>query len=1106
MSLTSDLITQFVKVTNDKKETVNESTVYGTIVEVGDSKYVRLDGAPDGLLTPISKTVNAKDGERVTVMIKNHTATVTGNLSSPAVRTQELEDTNSNVITAFDTVLAIKVDTDNLKADFAEIDTLVTDNVTVTERLEAAIGEIDDLLTNNLTVTGRLDAMEADIKELVVGSLDVTVLDAKYAKIVDLTATNATVHNLEATYGEFEKLTAAEFDAIDATIKNLQTDKLDAKTANITYAKVADLNATNADIDNLEANIAEIDTLIFGSATGSVIQTSFANAVIAQLGDAQIKSAMIENIAASKITSGDIITNNVRVRSEDGSLLISDETIQISDSARVRVQIGKDSSNDYSINIWDAAGNLMFSKGGITDSAIKDAIIRNDMVSDTANIAAHKLDIDSLFEEINGSTNTIKSTQIYLDDKAQTLDLAFKQMTTDLTSIGATTNSQATQLEIIQGQINTKVWQQDINTATNEMSTQYSTLEQELDRIAATVASHTSEIESKADDTTVTNVSNRVASIETDLSGFQSTVSSTYATKTEVSNIKVGGRNLLRKSRGDNATGWVYAGIGVVEDDVKGHCVEVHNTNNKEQYIGSTRTGVVEPSTEYTFSVDLWCNEYLTNYDLFWLSDTRDDQKTLGGYVNVTVKSIQKITPNQWTRVEWTFTTHADDYTGYIRIDANGTTEEGTAAILRAANLKMEIGNRATDWTPAPEDVEDRVESAETKILQNTDSITSLANRTTTVENKFAGYSTTEQMNSAITQSANSITSSVSETYTTKTEFADLDIGGRNLIAGTDDVTIYSGNKNDGDGSYKDVWSAKTIDIPTATEYIVSFDAKADVAQSIRCHFYSPNTTLTSLSSTGQYRANAGDGTADVTITTEWARYWVKWTQTPATSKKSIIVGRNFTENDIHIRAVKLEVGNKATAWSPAPEDMATGKELTSVENSLETTRTRMTETESLIQQLSESIMTLVTDENGESLMVQTETGWTFSTAQIQNVVNTTAENLSSLTDEMGDVNTTVNALKQAVSDLGILNDYVKITTYEDEPCIELGESDSDFKLMITNTRIMFMEGSSVPAYINNKSLYIKTAVIEEELQQGEFVWKARANGNLGLIWKGVTS
>ena len=47
------------------------------------------------------------------------------------------------------------------------------------------------------------------------------------------------------------------------------------------------------------------------------------------------------------------------------------------------------------------------------------------------------------------------------------------------------------------------------------------------------------------------------------------------------------------------------------------------------------------------------------------------------------------------------------------------------------------------------------------------------------------------------------------------------------------------------------------------------------------------------------------------------------------------------------------------------------------------------------------------------------------------------------------------------------------------------------------------MEGSGVPAYFNNQSMFIKKAVIEEELQQGDFVWKIRSNGNMGLIWKG---
>ena len=95
-----------------------------------------------------------------------------------------------------------------------------------------------------------------------------------------------------------------------------------------------------------------------------------------------------------------------------------------------------------------------------------------------------------------------------------------------------------------------------------------------------------------------------------------------------------------------------------------------------------------------------------------------------------------------------------------------------------------------------------------------------------------------------------------------------------------------------------------------------------------------------------------------------------------------------------------------------------------------------------------------------------------------------------------------LRALKQTV----FIAEYVKISTYEDEPCIELGEADSDFKMRITNTQIVFMEGSGVVAHITNQSLHIKKAVVEEELQQGGFVWKARANGNLGLIWKGVTS
>ena len=200
---------------------------------------------------------------------------------------------------------------------------------------------------------------------------------------------------------------------------------------------------------------------------------------------------------------------------------------------------------------------------------------------------------------------------------------------------------------------------------------------------------------------------------------------------------------------------------------------------------------------------------------------------------------------------------------------------------------------------------------------------------------------------------------------------------------------------------------------------------------------------------------------------------------------------------------LKVERGNKDTDWTPSPEDMATLKEVNHAQTTADEATAKAVNAETLIAQLSDSISMLVTDGNGTSLMTQTEDGWTFSTANIQNSVNKVSEDLNSLTQEVGSVDSAVNLLQQAVDDLGEIAEYVKITTYEDEPCIELGEGDSEFKLRITNTRMMFTEGSTVLAYFNNQSLHVKKIVVEEEFQQGGFVWKARANGNLGLVWKG---
>lgn len=564
MGLSSDLISQFVKVTKDEEPVKQESTVYGTMKVYDGKTYVQLDGSD--LLTPVSTTADANDGERVTVLIKNHTATVTGNISSPSARTDTVKEIGDQ-ISEFEVVVADKVSTKQLAASVASIKKLLGDEAVINE-LEANGANIGELYATVASIE-KLNADIAEIDKLIATKADISLLEAKYALIEDLTATNAKLNNLISTYGDFQSLTTEKFEAVDADIKNLVAEDVVINTALAEKATIADLEAaearigkieagyltaSSAEITDLQSDVAEIDTLIFGSASGSTIQTTFANAVIAMLGDAQIKAAMIESITADQIVSGDILTNNVRVVSEDGKLVISDETIQISDENRVRVQIGKDAKGDYSINIWDADGNLMFSEGGITDSAIKEAIIRDDMVSDTANISASKLNIDSLFSVINeDGSNTLKASKILLDADNQTLDVAFKEMTDSVDGLNSTVESQGTDISVIQGQIESKIWKQEIDEATDEMSTQYSELKQNVDSISATVASHTSQIATKADSSTVYAIRDRVTNVETDLDGFRTSVSETYATKESVDGIQIGARNLIR-----NATSMIY--------------------------------------------------------------------------------------------------------------------------------------------------------------------------------------------------------------------------------------------------------------------------------------------------------------------------------------------------------------------------------------------------------------------------------------------------------------------------------------------------------------------------------------------------------------------
>ena len=470
-------------------------------------------------------------------------------------------------------------------------------------KLFSDVSTAGTVITSGGKVIGsKVDGIKTEqISDLSVKYLNADFIRANYLTSKDIEANYVDAKKFETKSAEIDELKSNTAEFKEATIDKLKVhdeivDTISGDLANFNSINILNLNATNANIDTLKSNVATIKTLINGNLSSENIQAGGITSDRLTIENGYITNAMILSLVADKITSGKINTSLVEVGSESGLLSIKDNTIQISDSSKVRVQIGKDASNDYSMYVWDANGNLMFDALGIHDSAIKSGIIRNDMVSGSANISGSKLDIASVVTSINGGTEKIQSSTIKMDVNNQTLDVAFSTLSNKVDDTTTTANaaksiseSNTTAIDVANGNINTLVQNTTITKdgITTQLKDAYTKTEQTVEGMSSTVNNHQtvidentgkitsvqsqtnaleqtvnglsntitnveSTVKTKADLTTVTSLSNNVASMSSDLTGFKSTVSSTYETKEVVSNI--GDTANQAKTTADNAS------------------------------------------------------------------------------------------------------------------------------------------------------------------------------------------------------------------------------------------------------------------------------------------------------------------------------------------------------------------------------------------------------------------------------------------------------------------------------------------------------------------------------------------------------------------------
>lgn len=656
MDLSNSLISQFAKITTDQNGSSTETIVYGTAVSYGDKLYVNIDGSDS--ITPVVTTSEIKAGERVTILLKDHSATILGNISNPAASTE----TVGKVLDEYDTIVA----------RIGDFELIIADKVT-TEQLQAEVAIINEALIGKATIE-QLNAVDAKIENLDVTKLEADVASINQAlitkaEIADLEAVRASVNVLETDVGNIETLIGGNL-----TMDNIQSLVLTSSKVTVDNAFIKDAMIDRVSASKLTAGTIDTSLITIGSEDGAMTITGSLQ---------QFKDA------------------NGNVRIQIGKDATGDFT--------------------FALYGADGQGQLI-NQNGITASAISDGLIVNKMVADNAAIAGSKLDIESVITEVNNSTTTIKSSKIYFDDAGQTLDVAFDTLETTIEGVDNKTTNNTTSINTMQGQINTLITNttitksdgsvvqlKDAYTTTEQtvsgisgkissLETNYSALDDEMESVNSQMTTFTatlngietrvSNAEIKMDDVTdnMADVNSQITEFNTTLAGIESRVSNT---ETKIENIgdldvtvDVGTQNLVNGTTDQiQLTEWTTPSDILIVNEI--------NVTDFGLTFGDS----------LTFRV--YINESNVNIaPVIYFSNGTNTTSVTGDYLS---------TGDMPSYV--TVTAEIPDGKPLVRcslIKPNNT----TAATVNYTKVKLERGTTPTDWCPSISDMKGMIDDA----------------------------------------------------------------------------------------------------------------------------------------------------------------------------------------------------------------------------------------------------------------------------------------------------------------------------------------------------------------------------------------------------------
>lgn len=770
MSLDKKVIKDFVAAVNKKEETKTPTILTGTVHREGGTVSVKIDGSES--LTPVSTVINVEDGERVTLTIENHKAMITGNLSSPAARTKEVEGLKEVVANKVDTaqLKAIKAEVGEISGDVANFKETTTEKITAQD---AKIKKIDgDVANFKETTTEKLTAQDAKIEKI-----DGNVASFKKTTTEKLNANEANIKKLDGDVASFKETTTKKFKANEASIEDLKTGKLSAKDADLKYANIDFSNIGKTAMEYFYAQSGLIKDVTIGDATitGELVGVTISgdlikgNTIVAeklvikgsdglyyklntdgmsvekeQTDYNSLNGQIIraKSITATKIDVKDLVAFGATI----GGFKIGQDSIY----SGVKESVGNTTrgiymDNDGQFVFGDASQYVKFYR--VSEGKYKLAIAVEDLFIGSSNVADAIEDAKKTADSaasVASSASSAASTANSTANAAKSTAEGASKTASDAKSTADSASQVASNASSVAGTAKTTA--DNASKAASEAKSTASTAKTTADQAKSTADTATKNL---------TALTTKVTEAETTIKKNKEEIE-LRAKKTEVTeaidNIDIGGRNLLKDTHSSDQT-YTYP------------------SSNYQDYFYRQTTIPLNGDT-YTLS--------------FWAKSTvAGDVIRVHFYEPSNIISVKGSQGQvSWARdgqCDFTLSTTLTKYWVTYKIPKGGNSPRNVIIPRMGQELgipgkgtvtikweKVEEGNKPTDWSPAPEDYYTKTETDASiqvlsdKISQQVSTTDDLGKRMSKVEQDSSSWSVTLETANAAKSAADNASQTAS--------------------------------------------------------------------------------------------------------------------------------------------------------------------------------------------------------------------------------------------------------------------------------------------------------------------------------------------------------